>query len=61
MAGLAGFEPAVHWIKTRCLTAWLQPCIIAVVKDRCVLSIYFSEVQEKIEQVCKKIMELSAT
>ena len=25
MAGAAGFEPAVHGIKTRCLTAWLRP------------------------------------
>ena len=25
MAGLLGFEPRVHGIKTRCLTAWLQP------------------------------------
>ena len=27
MAGLLGFEPRVHGIKTRCLTAWLQPNI----------------------------------
>ena len=25
MAGLLGFEPRIHGIKTRCLTAWLQP------------------------------------
>src|SRR5699024_1646987 len=25
MAGLLGFEPRLHGIKTRCLTAWLQP------------------------------------
>src|SRR5690625_2278093 len=25
MAGLLGFEPRMHGIKTRCLTAWLQP------------------------------------
>ena len=25
MAGAAGFEPAVHGIKTRCLTTWLRP------------------------------------
>ena len=25
MAGLAGFEPAHHGVKVRCLTAWLQP------------------------------------
>ena len=25
LAGLAGFEPAHDGIKTRCLTAWLQP------------------------------------
>ena len=25
MAGVAGFEPAHHGIKTRCLTAWLPP------------------------------------
>ena len=25
MAGVAGFEPAHHGIKTRCLTAWLHP------------------------------------
>ena len=28
MAGMAGFEPAVHWIKTRCLTAWLHPIML---------------------------------
>lgn len=25
VAGLLGFEPRIHGIKTRCLTAWLQP------------------------------------
>ena len=25
MTGLPGFEPGIHGIKTRCLTAWLQP------------------------------------
>ena len=25
MAGAVGFEPTVHEIKTRCLTAWLRP------------------------------------
>ena len=25
MAGVAGFEPAHHGIKTRCLTPWLHP------------------------------------
>src|SRR5690625_4694209 len=25
MAGLLGFEPRMHGIKTRCLTAWPQP------------------------------------
>src|SRR6056300_623251 len=25
MAGAAGFEPAIHGIKTRCLTTWLRP------------------------------------
>ena len=28
MAGVAGFEPAHHGIKTRCLTAWLHPNIL---------------------------------
>ncbi len=32
MAGMAGFEPAVHWIKTRCLTTWPHPCISASLK-----------------------------
>src|SRR5699024_7349942 len=30
MAGLLGFEPRLHGIKTRCLTAWLQPNKVAV-------------------------------
>ena len=25
MAGVAGFEPAVHDTKNRCLTTWLHP------------------------------------
>ena len=25
LAGAAGFEPAIHGIKTRCLTTWLRP------------------------------------
>ena len=25
MAGAAGFEPAYHGTKTRCLTTWLRP------------------------------------
>ena len=25
MAGVVGFEPTHHGIKTRCLTAWLHP------------------------------------
>ena len=31
MAGAAGFEPANHGIKTRCLTTWLRPSNLSVV------------------------------
>ncbi|SUZ47380.1 uncharacterized protein METZ01_LOCUS234 [marine metagenome] len=31
MAGVAGFEPAHHGIKTRCLTAWLHPIKLKVI------------------------------
>ena len=31
VAGVVGFEPTVHGIKTRCLTAWLHPNSIVVI------------------------------
>ncbi len=32
MAGVAGFEPAHDGIKTRCLTAWLYPNNVLLMK-----------------------------
>ena len=36
--GAAGFEPANHGIKTRCLTAWLRPIMVASIAQSGMIS-----------------------